>query len=154
MGHFVDELVIAWNIKGCMPSGCKDIRKNSNILRLNFFYRIDSRGWFHQHVYAQLFLAKDPKRVKIQSSRQYLFELLGSGQVKASGKMLMKSAPGTFTADWILVRSWVRNPWAFGCFFCSANTNLIRVMQFVSNVVWWLIVLMIVLSSRINWWIW
>ena len=29
MGHFVDELVIAWNIKGCLPSGCKDIGKNS-----------------------------------------------------------------------------------------------------------------------------
>ena len=29
MGHFVDELVIAWNIKGCLPSSCKDIEKIS-----------------------------------------------------------------------------------------------------------------------------
>jgi hypothetical protein len=39
------------------------------------------------------FTRKDPKIVKIQSSYQYLFALLGSASVKALHKMLMKLTP-------------------------------------------------------------
>jgi len=42
------------------------------------------RGRFHQNVYAQLL------SIKMQSFCQYLFALMGSGQVKAAHKMLMK----------------------------------------------------------------
>ncbi len=38
----------------------------------------------------------DPKSVKIQSSCQYLFVLLGSVHLKAACKMLMKSTPGAW----------------------------------------------------------
>jgi len=34
-----------------------------------------------------------PKSIRIQSSRQYLFMLLGSTRAKAVGKMLMKLTP-------------------------------------------------------------
>jgi len=41
------------------------------------------------------FLCVDPKSAKIQSSSLYPFALLGSAQVKAAGKMLMKLTPET-----------------------------------------------------------
>jgi len=39
------------------------------------------------------FTHKDPKSIKIQSSCQYLFALLGSAHVEASHKMLVKLIP-------------------------------------------------------------
>jgi hypothetical protein len=41
----------------------------------------------------QAFMRKNPKSVKIQSSSQYLFALLGSAYVKAARKTLMKLNP-------------------------------------------------------------
>ncbi len=43
--------------------------------------------------YAQLLCMQTPKASKIQSSHQWLFELLGSAFVNALSKMLVKSAP-------------------------------------------------------------
>jgi len=43
-------------------------------------------------------MRKSPKNVKIQSSRQYLFALLGYASVKALHKMLMKLTPGALHA--------------------------------------------------------
>ena len=40
------------------------------------------------------FALVDPKSVRIQSSCQYLFTLLGSTGAKAANKMLMKLTPG------------------------------------------------------------
>jgi hypothetical protein len=40
------------------------------------------------------FTQEDPRSVKIQSSGQYLFALLGYVHVKVLNKMLMKSTPG------------------------------------------------------------
>jgi len=39
----------------------------------------------------------DPKNIKIKSSCQYLFELLGSAGVKSARKMLVKLAPVSTT---------------------------------------------------------
>jgi len=44
----------------------------------------------HKHVYVQLLL-QDPKAAKGQSSRQCLFEVLGSLSEKAARKTLVKS---------------------------------------------------------------
>jgi hypothetical protein len=38
-------------------------------------------------------MCPDPKNIKIKSSCQYLFELLGSAGVKSARKMLVKLAP-------------------------------------------------------------
>ncbi len=53
-------------------------------------------------------MREDPKSVKIQSSCQYLFALLGYASVKASRYMLMKLTPGTRP-----VTSWVNNQLVF-----------------------------------------
>jgi hypothetical protein len=39
-------------------------------------------------------MSTDPKSIKIQSSHQYFFALLGSESVKAARKMLVKLSPG------------------------------------------------------------
>jgi len=46
------------------------------------------------HVLRAAFMFEDPKIVKIQSCRQYLFALLGSARVKAVNKMLIKLTTG------------------------------------------------------------
>jgi len=45
------------------------------------------------------FMWKDPKSVKIQSSHQYLFGLLGSVNVEALSKMLMKFTPKLYVGS-------------------------------------------------------
>jgi len=42
---------------------------------------------------SKAFAQADPKRVRIQSSLQYLFALLGSAGIKAARKILMKLTP-------------------------------------------------------------
>jgi len=54
---------------------------------------IEIRGRFHHHVYQQLLRAQIPKAQKRQSSRQYLFALLGSACKKALCKILVKLSP-------------------------------------------------------------
>jgi len=44
-------------------------------------------------LFTSIYKRADPKSIKIESNRQYLFELLGSGLVKAVRNMLMKLIP-------------------------------------------------------------
>jgi len=63
--------------------------------------RVDPLRWFLCHlpgvnftnVLRAAFTLKDPKSRKIQASRQYLIVLLGSSNVEAANKMLMKLTP-------------------------------------------------------------
>ncbi len=64
-----------------------------------------SGRWFHQD-----FSCADPKSVKIQSSRQYNFALLGSACIKASFKMLMKSTPCRLIISFC-IRTHSNNSW-------------------------------------------
>jgi hypothetical protein len=45
-------------------------------------------------------MRKDPKSIKIKSSYQYIFALLGSGHDKTMCKALMKLTPGG-PRDWL-----------------------------------------------------
>jgi len=58
------------------------------------------------------FICTDPKSVKIRSSCQYLFALLGSAHTKALCTMLMKLTPGQKSSSGIhhLVRGQRRDP--------------------------------------------
>jgi len=81
----------------------KGFWSHSVFLRQTFYFRIGSRGnpFLHPilphrscvnfiNVLCTAFMSADPKSVKIQSSCQYLFALLGSTCLKALSKILMK----------------------------------------------------------------
>ncbi len=58
---------------------------------------------FHQHIYVQLFTPIAPKSIRIKSSCQYLFTLLGSTGVKAARRTLMKLSL-VVTVIWFYIR--------------------------------------------------
>jgi len=66
-------------------------------LRLNTVYQICSQESISPTCLRKAFMCPDCKRVKIQSSCQYIFALLGSALVKAATKMMMKLTPGCWS---------------------------------------------------------
>ncbi len=65
------------------------IRSNST-LTSKIFFGFDTRGIFHQHIYARAaFTHLAPNSIRNQLSCQYLFMLFGSKHAKAAHKMLM-----------------------------------------------------------------
>ncbi len=65
-----------------------------NTTHLNYTCNLSPSGVDFTNIFTNRFYGHSSQKHKSQSSRQYLFTLLGSARVKALRRTLMKSSPG------------------------------------------------------------